>query len=173
MTNADRAIDFVLEHEGGYTGPTGLLGDPGGETNFGISKRSYPNVDVKNLTRDGAADIYHRDYWNPICGDELHGKVALVLMDYAVNSGTGRAVKALQGILGVRQDGRVGPKTLDAVVEYIAMNGAQSLAESLLLDRALFLTRLGITRRGSDAFLVGWMKRIRDNLRAIRGGRDG
>jgi lysozyme family protein len=148
VTNADRAIDFVLEHEGGYTGPTGLLGDPGGETNFGISKRSYPNVDVKNLTRDGAADIYHRDYWNPICGDELHGKVALVLMDYAVNSGTGRAVKALQGILGVRQD-------------------------ALLLDRALFLTRLGITRRGSDAFLVGWMKRIRDNLRAIRGGRDG
>jgi lysozyme family protein len=40
------AVDFVLAHEGGYANHTL---DRGGETKFGISKHSYPNLDIPNL----------------------------------------------------------------------------------------------------------------------------
>jgi len=104
---------MVLKHEGGYINHKN---DPGGETNYGISKRAYPDVDIKNLTVDGAKELYKRDYWDRIKGDDLPAGVACVTMDYAVNSGTSRASKALQGACGIRNgDGIIGPHTLSAV----------------------------------------------------------
>jgi lysozyme family protein len=50
-----KAVEIVLEHEGGYSN---ARGDAGGETKFGISKREYPNVDIANLTRDDVIAIY-------------------------------------------------------------------------------------------------------------------
>jgi hypothetical protein len=52
--------DLINNWEGGYVNDPQ---DPGGETNMGISKRSYPNEDIKNLTRDEAIAIYYRDFW--------------------------------------------------------------------------------------------------------------
>ena len=50
----------TLDHEGGYVNdPT----DPGGETNYGISKRAYPKIDIKALTKHEAVKIYYKDYW--------------------------------------------------------------------------------------------------------------
>ncbi|MBI5843910.1 MAG: hypothetical protein HZB23_04475 [Deltaproteobacteria bacterium] len=48
-----------MAHEGGYVNDPA---DPGGETRFGISRRAYPNEDIKALTRERAAEIYYRDY---------------------------------------------------------------------------------------------------------------
>ena len=61
----DAAFAIVVGVEGGYT--LCLPGDPGGETNYGISKRSYPDVDIAQLTLDDAKTIYRRDYWDR-CG---------------------------------------------------------------------------------------------------------
>ena len=55
LVNFDEIIEVVLHHEGGYVNDPK---DPGGETNFGIAKRSHPDVDIKNLTKEGAKDIY-------------------------------------------------------------------------------------------------------------------
>ena len=55
-----KAIEVILKYEGGYVNDPNDLGS---ETNFGISKRSYPNVDIKNLTKEQAIEIYHRDWW--------------------------------------------------------------------------------------------------------------
>ena len=52
--------DLIDNWEGGYVNDPK---DPGGETRYGISKRSYPNVDIKTLTRDGAITLYYYDYW--------------------------------------------------------------------------------------------------------------
>ena len=60
MSAFDYALDFVLREEGGYTNNPN---DPGGETNYGICKRNYPNLDIKGLTRAQAIAIYRRDYW--------------------------------------------------------------------------------------------------------------
>lgn len=110
--NWDRAIAFVLDMEGGYTLDPN---DPGGETNFGISKKAYQNIDIKNLTIDQAKDIYHRDYWNPCRCDNLPFAFAIAVFDMAVNQGTGSAIKTLQETFGVTADGIIGPVTLAAV----------------------------------------------------------
>src|SRR5882724_9263143 len=85
------AIKVVLANEGGYVNNPA---DPGGETNFGISKRSYPNVDIKNLTRDSAAEIYRHDYW--LYGDLNNQDVATKLLDMSVNMGIKRAITLCQ-----------------------------------------------------------------------------
>jgi lysozyme family protein len=68
MSVFDDLIGRVLTHEGGYVSDPR---DPGGETRFGIAKRSYPNVDIKALTRDDAIAIYRRDFWVRVQGDKL------------------------------------------------------------------------------------------------------
>ena len=61
MSKFDEIIEVVLEHEGGYVNDPK---DPGGETNFGIAKRSHPDVDIKNLTKEGDKEIYKEVYWD-------------------------------------------------------------------------------------------------------------
>ncbi len=56
----NKAVRIILAHEGGYVNHPA---DPGGETNMGISKRSYPDLDIKNLTVAMAKEIYFRDFW--------------------------------------------------------------------------------------------------------------
>jgi lysozyme family protein len=86
MSNSfDTAVALVLAHEGGYT--AGLPDDPGGETNFGISKRAYPALDIAALTRADAMDIYERDYWTPAMADAPWQAVANCMLDCAVNQG--------------------------------------------------------------------------------------
>ena len=84
----DEAVAFTLSHEGGYNN---TAGDAGGETNFGISKRAYPSVDIRALTKDGATSIYRRDYWNALGCDSLESALGCVVFDTAVNMGPGRA----------------------------------------------------------------------------------
>lgn len=119
----DRAVELILKHEGGYVNDPD---DPGGETNFGISKRSYPNENIKDLTRDRAKMLYKRDYWDRVRGDELPWPLAVIAFDMAVNAGVGTSIKLLQESLGVTVDGALGPVTLQkaqaagraAVVKY-------------------------------------------------------
>jgi lysozyme family protein len=106
------AVKVILGEEGGYT--PGLPDDPGGETNFGISKRSYPNLNIFTLTEAEAIAIYHRDYWDSINLSAIPQKVALLVLDSAVNQGVGTAARILQAALGVAQDGVVGPATARA-----------------------------------------------------------
>jgi lysozyme family protein len=114
MSGFDEAVKMVLKHEGGYVNHPS---DPGGETNFGVSKRAYPDVDIKNLTEEEAADIYRADYWNKIKGDLLPVPVAILVFDWAVNSGVSRAVKALQTVVNADADGVLGSRTVAAVTE--------------------------------------------------------
>lgn len=107
----NRAIDRILAHEGGYSNDRL---DPGGETKYGISKRAYPNEDIKALTRDKAKAIYRRDYWDAIKGDQLHPALAFQVMDAAVNHGGSWASKTLQRAAQVTVDGKIGPKTIAA-----------------------------------------------------------
>src|SRR5271166_7021852 len=109
------AVQFTLVREGGYSNDPD---DPGGETNFGISKRYHPDVDIKNLTVEGAQQIYWTDYWLKASCDKLPPDVAFVLFDYAVLPGIGSASKALQNLVKVKADGEIGPATLAAVPDY-------------------------------------------------------
>lgn len=109
------AIAFTLHQEGGYT--PGLVNDPGGETHWGISKRSYPDLDIKNLSREQAISIYRRDYWDALHLDQLPPPLATMLFEGAVNQGAPTArgfIRDLQRMVRVNPDGIIGPATASA-----------------------------------------------------------
>lgn len=92
-----RAVKFIFKWEGGYSNDKN---DPGGETNFGISKRAYPNEDIKNMTRDRAEKIYYENYWIKSGCDKLPEPLNIVVFDTAVNMGRSRAKKFLKECWG-------------------------------------------------------------------------
>lgn len=73
-----QAMQFVLKWEGGYVNDPK---DPGGETNYGISKRSHPSVDILHLTLPEALMIYLRDYWNFYKLDSIPSPLCIAMMD--------------------------------------------------------------------------------------------
>lgn len=106
------AILFILEKEGGYVADQN---DPGGATNFGISQASYPDLNIKLLTSEIASDIYKQDYWDALKLDDMPDVLKLSIFDAAVNQGKSRAIKMLQSILNIVQDGYIGPMTFAAL----------------------------------------------------------
>ena len=86
-------VDRVLSHEGGYVNDPN---DPGGETKWGISKRSYPHLDIAALTLEDAQEIYRRDYWYALNLNAQPWPKALCLFDCAVNMGRGVALELYQ-----------------------------------------------------------------------------
>lgn len=92
-TESGEAIKNVLRREGGYVNDPV---DKGGETKFGISKRAYPNLDIKNLTEAQAATIYKRDYWDKINADQLPANIREMAFDSAVNHGVSWTKEALR-----------------------------------------------------------------------------
>ncbi len=93
MMNFDTACDRLLGLEGGYVNRPD---DPGGETNWGISKRSYPNLNIKSLTRDQAKEIYLKDFWLRGQMDKFEFALAYQVFDFAVNSGIETAIRKLR-----------------------------------------------------------------------------
>jgi len=93
MNDFGRAFEFIKKWEGGYSDDPN---DPGGETKFGISKRSYPSLDIKNLTIDQARSIYYRDYWQASGAGNLGWPLSLVVFDSAVQHGVAWVFKMLQ-----------------------------------------------------------------------------
>jgi lysozyme family protein len=150
----DVAFDRLIGSEGGYTDGAG---DPGGETNWGISKRSYPHLDIRGLTREGAKAIYRRDFWTRLDADHLPAGVAFQLFDFAVNSGIGTAVRYLQRAVGVADDGHWGPVSAAAA----AATSESDLIMRLNGERLDFMTRLS----NWPAAGKGWARRIAANLR--------
>lgn len=117
-----KAVKLILAHEGGFTdnpkddgnwtGGAEGVGELKG-TNFGISAKQYPALDIRTLTVDQAIAIYHRDYWLRVRGDELPPALAVLVFDMAVNGGAETSIKLLQKALGVAEDGVLGPMTLN------------------------------------------------------------
>ena len=149
--NFDTAFDRLIGHEGGYSNDPQ---DPGGETNWGISKRSYPNVDIKALTRDGAKAIYEADFWTPLA--DADSAIKFQVFDFAVNGGLSVAIRKLQAAIGVADDGHWGPQSMAAL-------GKMEVNDVLLkfnAQRLRFYTAL----KNWPRFGAGWTNRVAGNL---------
>ncbi len=153
MADFNKAIEKTLINEGGYIDDPS---DKGGETKFGISKRAYPDVDIKNLTINGAKTIYKRDYWDKIKADDINSQaVANDLFDTAVNMGARTASKILQGCANTHPDGYIGANSLKAI---------NATNEELLLLRfklAKIARYAYITKKRPEnkKYLLGWINR--------------
>ena len=165
MERADKAIRKILAHEGGFVDHPA---DPGGATNKGITiatyrryiKRNGTVADLKALTTEQAVMVYKRQYWDAVQADSLPPGVDYAVADFAVNSGPSRAAKYLQAIVGVSQDGRIGPQTLAAV----AKMDPREIINRLCDDRLAFMKRI----QGGKlwrTFGRGWQRRV-DDVRA-------
>lgn len=155
-SNFDLALKYVLKHEGGYVNHPK---DPGGATNKGITQRTFDaytggGVDVRDITDKQVADIYKRQYWDAVKGDDLPSGVDYAVFDFAVNSGPARAAKFLQREVGVSDDGFVGMETLGAV------NGksAVSIIDGVCSKRLSWLRGLSTW----STFGKGWQRRVEE-----------
>jgi lysozyme family protein len=154
----NRCVEVVLGHEGGFSDHPK---DPGGATNFGITHKtlaefrdvdSVTKEDVRNLTRDEAKEIYRARYWLPLrCNDPPPG-VDLMVFDFGVNAGVGRAARTLQACAHVTTDGSIGPITMAAVRAIDP--------KRLIVDMAEARERFYRGLPDFDTFGRGWLRRL-------------
>jgi len=158
--NFFKSLEMVLHHEGGFVDHKD---DPGGATNKGITHKTYADFlgrpledvnELKNIPEDHIQLIYKKGYWDKIKGDELPSGLDFCVFDWAVNSGPGRAAKALQKAVMVSQDGVIGPMTLEAVKEY----DPAELIESITGYREEFYRNLSTF----ETFGKGWLRRTKE-----------
>ena len=153
LTQFDDIIEVVLHHEGGYVNDPK---DPGGETNFGIAKRSHPDVDIKNLTKESAIEIYKEHYWDKNKVESLSEELRHIYFDMCVNQGRGRAVKILQQSANakgaeLKVDGGMGPKTI------AAMDGVE--LDRVRAYRVKYYADLVTRKPDLEKFYFGWFRR--------------
>lgn len=156
MIDFETAIERILGHEGGYVNNPE---DPGGETKWGIAKRSYPNVDIKALTRDEAKAIYERDFWRPVAATGPDTALRFQMLDAAVNHGMGNAVRFAQRAVGAADDGHWGPQSMAA----LSRMDARDVHLLFMAERFEFWADL----KKFDAFGRGWTRRGAKNLRYL------
>lgn len=148
---ASYCISIVIDLEvgsfpnGGYSNNSL---DPGGETKWGICKRSYPDLDIANLTIQDAVSLYYTDYWLKNHCDQLSLPIDLYYYDACVNQGSPAAVQCLQKACGIPQDGLIGPITIKAAGR---VNPKRYLAER---------ARRYMTSSEFITFGVGWLMRL-------------
>ena len=155
--NFEKCLETILHHEGGYVNHPK---DPGGETNLGVTKRVWEEwggtKDMKDLTPEDVAPLYKKNYWDRVKGDQLPSGLDLAVFDWAVNSGTGRAAKKLQEMIGTVADGGIGPNTLKKLDEYIdAAGGIEATIEMYKATRQDFYESL----ETFETFGRGWTRR--------------
>ena len=154
LTTFNNIIEVVLQHEGGYVNDPN---DLGGETKYGITKRFYPSVDIKNLTKGEAKKIYHTDYWRRAKCDEVPPQLRHIYFDGCVNVGIGRSIKILQRAAknkgeDIEVDGKIGPNTLKAIFDLEV--------DRVRAFRIKYYVDLIIDKPNQERFYYGWVKRV-------------
>jgi hypothetical protein len=154
--NFAKALAQVLQYEGGFSDHPQ---DPGGATMKGVTQAVYdawrkkgnlPTQSVRYISDQEVGAIYRDQYWDRISGDDLPSGIDFAVFDFAVNSGVSRAARTLQGVVGVTQDGQIGPATLQATKAYVAL--------AVTNKRLAFMKSLSIW----STFGKGWSARIAD-----------
>lgn len=159
--NFEQCLEMLLHHEGGFVNHPK---DPGGMTNLGVTKKVYDawigrtssEEEMRALTPQDVAPIYKKNYWDKVRGDDLPSGVDWMAFDWAVNSGAGRPAKAIQRIVGAKQDGAIGPKTLQAVMDI----EPDKIVEGVYHIRQKFYENL----KTFSTFGRGWTRRNQETL---------
>ena len=154
LTEFDDIIDKVLAHEGGYVNDPD---DPGGETKFGISKRAFPDVDIKELTREDAKKLYKEYYWERYRAGDLPDTLRYIYFDMCINIGYRGSVKILQRACNSKNkedidvDGGIGRMTLKASLRVEDWR--------LRAYRVKYYADLVSSKPKLEKYWVGWFRR--------------
>jgi len=168
----NEAFNEVIRLEGGYVNNPN---DPGGETKYGISKRAFPNINIKDLTISDAQKIYYDNYWNTkrLNLDKIADyspKVAIELFQQGVNSGVSTSAENLQKALNLmnrngelfpdmKVDGWVGPVTISCLNKLEPYDKPSLLK---VINGLQFMIYYNIVEKNpiQEKFFSGWMKRV-------------
>jgi lysozyme family protein len=154
------SVELVLVAEGGYVNNPS---DAGGETKFGISRRSYPKLDIANLTRDDAVAIYFRDFWLRFGLDRLPEKIAAKVFNIGVDIYVIPAVICLQracracGVV-IAETGLVDGSTQHAV-EQLTLANEPALMAALRSELAAHYRLVAQNNSRDKSFIKGWLNR--------------
>ena len=143
--------------------------DPGGATKYGISQRSYPSLNIKELHREDAIKIYYCDYWLKGKFEQIPDEnITTKLFDFTVNFGQRAATFVLQRALrsvsiNVVEDGLFGPQTLYATISCCtpecAENRVKMLLTALKSEAAGYYRTIAAKNPSQQKFLNGWLNR--------------
>jgi lysozyme family protein len=161
IENWETAFAHVLQSEGGYVNDPA---DPGGETNFGVTKAAWAAYigreveagEMRALTVEDVKPFYKSRYWDANQCDSLPAGVDYAVFDFGVNAGIKRSAKFLQQAVGVGADGSIGQGTLDAV----AQASPVSVIEAFSKVKDSFYRELVVKNPTEQKFLHGWLNRI-------------
>jgi lysozyme family protein len=165
----DEAFEKVLKHEGGYVNNPK---DPGGETNYGITKKtaiSYGYTgDMKTIPMDTVKSIYKSLYWDKMSLDDvvkIDNDLAFYLFDFGVNAGVSRAVLALQSAINslnkdgidIKEDGQIGKNTIISIKN---IKDIDFLIKSIIILRGYHYLNIAHNSRNLRTFIKGWLNRL-------------
>ena len=170
MADINKFIPVLLKWEGGYVNDPA---DAGGPTKMGVTLKTWQahgydkngdgvidKEDVKLITREDMIErILRPHYWNRWRADEIRSQaLANILVDWVWGSGY-YGITIPQGMLGVKQDGIVGEKTLSAVNNH---PDPEALFERIKQRRYVFFHTICESRPANRRFLKGWLNRLND-----------
>lgn len=154
-------IDFIFKWECVYDKKGNVIfeddkDDPGGVTKYGIDQRSHPKLNIKNLTRDQALQIYYDSYWLPVKANLLPKGVGEVVANIGVNTGKGNASRWLQNTIKVNSDGIIGENTLKVANQICPADTIDKLCTRL----EEFYKSIATGKKAK--YLKGWLNRTKD-----------
>jgi lysozyme family protein len=169
MADFNPAFEKMISDEGGYQ-LTDIPGDRGGQTYAGIARKPNPDwagwafIDRKDF--GGATqlvrDFYKTNFWDRIRGDDITVQpIAETIFNFAVNTGTGVAIKLAQLIVGVTPDGTVGPKT----IERLNICTTEKFLPAYALAKISRYVQICMKDRSQSKFLLGWCRRTLEGLK--------
>ena len=167
--NFDNCLKEILLHEGGFVNHPK---DPGGMTNLGVTKAVYEDwigykvneKIMRGLTVSHVRALYKAKYWDAIKGDDLPIGLDLCAFDFAVNAGPGRSARYVQRMVGAAEDGKIGPKTLSLIAQFVASLGYDHAIIVYQDERRDYYRML----KTFPTFGKGWLRRVKEvEMKAI------
>jgi lysozyme family protein len=169
----ERIIDAIIRREGDDY--SDRAADNGGPTRYGITLETLREErgplatfqDVQRLTEEAARAIYRERYIRRPGFDQVTdaGGIRALLIDFGVNSGPKRAVRALQVAVGSIPDGRIGPDTLARLQQAIDTDGAAAVYAAILGDRLRYYLDIVFNDPSVKRFIASNQKTQLRNLR--------
>jgi lysozyme family protein len=154
--------------------------DRGGATKFGVTYSTFKMwcdskvIEIAPCDKDGngritkndlrltvlqdVKPIYKHCYWDAVKADSIKNQaVAELYVDFIINSGAGyknQNIKAIQKLVGVKVDGKIGTKTLKAINDF----PPKKLYNLLYKYRINYY--YSIAHGTQRTFLRGWLNRL-------------